>query len=260
MLISKVIEVCSRIVRSKDAETIHANTVGLCIYPFPTGQIVQKVIIPAMSQPYASIKTRNEVFKIITNLKITSLSLLPALYSTLLSKDQSLQEKALEEIHMQLEFSNITESNIESLNYEQNSVCELIVNYCIDIFDHINEDIRVLALKVVFDLLESLPSDSKNTIEFEDLQNLRSQKPKVRKYVADEFEVRLLGDLKALVKKLVALILAENEGGFKDMAHECLVKIKCKRPVAIASECAEAKRGGFLKRWEYLDTLLAIPN
>ena len=163
-------------------------------------------------------------------------------------------EKTLEEIHSQLESTNINEFNVESLKVSNENACSLIVSECLKLFDSTNDDIRVLSIKVIIDLLESLNKDELNHVE------IVNGKQILNKYVFTEFEDKLVGDVRVLTKKLVSVMFAEAEGTFKESIHNCLLKIKEKRPLAIAHECFEAKRGGFLKRWEYLDTLLSIPN
>ena len=247
----------NRIITSNHAESIHPQCISLCLLPFPTSKVLVKIIIPSLLQTSLSLKTRLESFRVISTLKITSLSLIPGLCRSLQFKDPSIIERTLEELHNQLESNRVSESIIDSLLIEKESACSLIVSELLGLIDNTNEDIRMLSIKVLMDFLDSLNTDEVNIANVVDIQ---FGKPILNKYIATDFEGRLLGDIRLLVRKLVTLILSEIEGNFKEFIHLCLKTIKEKRPLAIAHECVEAKRGGFLKRWEYLDTLLSIPN
>lgn len=201
-----------------------------------------------------SSKAREEIFRVITHLKLVSFSLIPGLYHCLSIPD--LKEKTLEELHTQFDSFRITASQLDSFPVSDSPVCALLTSLLIDLFEDPSDEIRLLSVKILTDLIENLDRDLLNAPSASEVQG----KAKLNKYIAPDFENKLIGDIRLLVRKLVGLVLAESEGAFREAAHACLLRIKDRRPLAIAHECVEAKRGGFLKRWEYLDTLLSIPN
>lgn len=243
-----------RVISSMKTSTIHAQCISLCFLPFPSGLVLNEILLPVLWNSQVSVKAKEEAFKVISQLKIFSLVLVPGLYKTLSQADMI--EKALEELHNQFQASRVSESDVEKIVVDGESVCTMLVEKLTELFEDPHEDIRLLSVKIIIDLLESLEIDSLNTPKAFEVHG----KPMLNKYIAPEFEIKLIGDIRILTRKLVVLLLAEVEGTFKESAHLCLTKIKEKRPLAIAHECFEAKKSGFLKRWEYLDTLLSIPN
>jgi hypothetical protein len=247
----------NRVITSSGTTSIHIPCISLCLHPFPTIKILKEIIQPALLMNSFGSKSRCEVYKILSSLKINSLLLIPGLAKSLSFKDQTLIEQTLEELHYQFEYIRITESNIKELDGNNSPICSSLIETLVELLDNPNENIRMLSIKVITDILNNLEIDLPNSFS---LDEYRNGKVNLSVYIANEFEIKLIGDVRALAKRLVALIFSEAEGELKESIHACLVKIKQKRSKAIACECFDAKRGGFLKRWEYLDTLLSIPN
>ena len=141
---------------SAHAHSIHADLISLSLLAFPTRKLLLNVLIPCLLQPFTSIKTRHEVYKVISALKICSLTLLPGLIKSLDFSDGQLIEKTLEEIHTQLEFSRITPQIIESLILNNKPACPILLEKSVELLDNPSEEIRGLALKVIIDFIDCL--------------------------------------------------------------------------------------------------------
>lgn len=253
----KILEIFNRIVTSSASISIHAGVLSLCTLNFQIHRVLESVINAGLVQDFITKPLCLEYLRLITVLKVKHISIVPALCRSLELNDSGITEKVLEETLTQLEFSSFDLDSIKRLVYKKTPAFNRLVCLCLEQLEHTVEHVREYALKVVQVIIEKLPKDSAS---FVDVAEFRNGKHFLNKYVAEEFEDLLVGDIRAVCKKLLMIVMAEADGEFKDAAHNCLIKIKEKRPLAIAHECIEAKRGGFLKRWEYLDTLLSIPS
>jgi len=256
-ILKKILEIFTRIITSPASISIHPGVLSLCSSNFQLHKVLESVINPGMVQDFVNKALCLEYLKLVTVLKIKHISLVPGLARSLEINDPLIIEKVLEETLTQLEFSSLNLEILKNLVVNKTPAFNKLINHCLDQLEHTSEIIRENALKVIQATIEQLPKDCANIVN---VAEFRSGKCYLNKYIVEEFEDLLIGDIRVLCKKLLAVVMAEADGEFKDAAHVCLVQIKDKRPLAIAHECVDAKRGGFLKRWEYLDTLLSIPS
>lgn len=255
-IIERVLQIFNRIVTSTASLSVHPQVLGLCTLPFHPHKVVEMVIRPGSVQGFVTKPLSLEYLKLITVLKVKDISILPGLCRFIELKDDSVTEKVLEEVLTQLEFTSLSLNLLKNTNFKDQPAFPYLVDSVLELIESPSEYIRTQSIKVlqmIIDLLE------KDEINF-NLAEFRSGKGKLNKYVAEEIEYLLVGDIRKIAKKLISVIMAETDGDFKESAHVTLVKIKDKRALAIAHECIEAKKGGFLKRWEYLDTLLSLPS
>jgi hypothetical protein len=109
----------------------------------------------------------------------------------------------------------------------------------------------------MYQLLDALPAVIVDSTFLNDIKLGRV--PSIR-YIVNEFEQALVGDLKLLIRKLLEVILDEEESSIRQKAHDCLVLIHKRNAKAIVMEALESRHGGMLKRWEYLNAVIEVSS
>jgi hypothetical protein len=254
-VVDKILKIFRRIIMSQACISIHPQVMSLCTLPFQTYKVVEAVIRPGMVQVFVNKSIAMEYLKLMTVLKVKNITVLPGLCRLIDLNENSVTEKVLEEVLTQIEFASLSTEILRSLVYKDTPAFNFLVTSLLLQLESPSEYIRGQSLKVLEQLLELIEKDEKTL----DIHEFRTGKTRLPSYILEEFEDLVIGDLRKVVKKLLAIVLAEADGEFKESAHMTLVKIREKRPLALAYECIEAKKGGFLKRWEYLDTVLSLP-
>jgi len=261
----KILSILNRIYTSEKTLSIQLECLNLARLKIIEGKkLIKKVICPALEplgkNQNLKSKIREEALGILDfyDLKEIKPELVHALYTCLEDPDEIIVVQAL--THLAHQFSILQERSLETedvtINLENKPVTPVVCQKLLELLESSNEELSLRALECLQTLLGCLPNV---LVEPNFIEEVKSGKVSLQRNVVDESEENLVGDLRKIIKNLTSLVLSEDEGEFKEMAHKCLGVIKEKNPKAIMAEVLEAKKSGLLKRWEYLNTLLHVP-
>lgn len=266
--ISASIDIISRIVKSPSTYSIVKDCITIVRECFPdVKEAYSSIIIPALITPYTSSETRTRIkLAALRTLKdstfdVVSANLLLGLHECINNPDSTIQIEGL--YSMTAAFHDLSsclltdDSVLPTLKHKGESLPASICKDLLNLLSDVDNIVKTRSLECLYQLLDALPAIIIDSTFLNDIKLGRI--PSMR-YIVNEFEQALVGDLKNLIRRLLEVILDEEEGSIRQKAHDCLVLIHKRNAKAIVMEALDSKRGGLLKRWEYLNALIEVSS
>jgi hypothetical protein len=260
--------IMNRIVSSPTAYTIVKECISIVKELFPTiKDAYHRVIIPSLITSYTNSDAKSRIqqsaLSVLRDSSFNEVSaeLLVGLHECIINTNSSIQLEGLGcmtgTFHDLASYLLTDDSLLHQLKFKGES---LPANICRDLLNLVTDTdnmVKARSLECMYQLLDALPAVIVDSTFLNDIKLGRV--PSIR-YIVNEFEQALVGDLKLLIRKLLEVILDEEESSIRQKAHDCLVLIHKRNAKAIVMEALESRHGGMLKRWEYLNAVIEVSS